>query len=189
MSQLIPCSECQRHVRLTDTACPFCNAASSAPRGNVRAGQPAPSRGLKRAAVFALSASVSVSVSACDTVAPIYGGPPSPLDSVDTSDSADTSDSVSPSPSHPSTDSSDDTGLAQPEYGAPVPPPDDTATDDTATFGDAGTTDAGAAQDGGGVDGGGADGGNDPSSGDAGSLDPDPVPTAVPLYGAPPTLE
>jgi hypothetical protein len=70
MSQLAPCGECGRHVRVEDPTCPFCGAAASAsaPR---RPSAPRFSR--TRAAVFYLGATLA---SGCDGMAPAYGGPP-----------------------------------------------------------------------------------------------------------------
>lgn len=59
MPMLIPCPGCQRHVRMGDAACPFCGVSvrsSTASRTVSR-----PSAGLKRAALFALSATVAAS--------------------------------------------------------------------------------------------------------------------------------
>lgn len=55
MIRLVPCPACQRHVRCTELACPFCSAGTAAaPVANL------PSvRGLRRAALFALGASLS----------------------------------------------------------------------------------------------------------------------------------
>ena len=89
MSQLSPCPTCQRHARLTDAACPFCNAPLAATRGSARPSTVL-SRGAKRAALFALGASVTVTAcggeadegdSTDDNAVPVYGAPFSPTDS------------------------------------------------------------------------------------------------------------
>ena len=81
MSQLTPCPACSRHVRKTETQCPFCGAAVSL------AHVPAPvlpSSRLGRAATFAFGASIAtatalVSCSADDGPGTaVYGGPPVP---------------------------------------------------------------------------------------------------------------
>ena len=55
MSELLPCPECQRHVRKTEASCPFCGEALSLAHL-----PPAvlPTRRLSRAATFAFGASV-----------------------------------------------------------------------------------------------------------------------------------
>jgi hypothetical protein len=60
MSQLTPCSACQRHVRVGSPQCPFCGV-NIVPASGALPRTTAPRAGLKRAAVFALSASVAVS--------------------------------------------------------------------------------------------------------------------------------
>jgi hypothetical protein len=58
MPRLAPCPRCSRHVRLVETSCPFCAAPVT---GTLVARSAAPTRGLKRAALFALSATVAAS--------------------------------------------------------------------------------------------------------------------------------
>jgi hypothetical protein len=81
MSLLTPCPECRRHVRKTETQCPFCGEAVSL------AHVPAPAlprKRLGRAATFAFGASVigATSLVACsdgDDQSPgtaVYGAPP-----------------------------------------------------------------------------------------------------------------
>ena len=79
MSELTPCPECQRHVRKTETRCPFCGEAVSL------AHVPAPvlpHKRLGRAATFAFGASVvgATALIGCDddmgNAAPPYGLPP-----------------------------------------------------------------------------------------------------------------
>jgi hypothetical protein len=78
MSALTPCPECQRHVRRTETQCPFCGEAVSL--GHVP--MPVlPRKRLGRAATFAFGATVAgaTAIAACDdsgNVAPPYGLPP-----------------------------------------------------------------------------------------------------------------
>lgn len=81
MSLLTPCPECRRHVRKTETQCPFCGEAVSL--ANVPA-PVLPRKRLGRAATFAFGASVigATSLVACsgdddDTggVVPVYGAP------------------------------------------------------------------------------------------------------------------
>lgn len=81
MSELTPCPECQRHVRKTETRCPFCGEAVSL----AHLPSPAlPRRRLGRAATFAFGASVvgATAFVGCsdgsDVGAPVavYGAPP-----------------------------------------------------------------------------------------------------------------
>lgn len=60
MPMLIPCPGCQRHVRAGDSACPFCGVSVRSSTAASRA-VPRASAGLKRAALFALSATVAAS--------------------------------------------------------------------------------------------------------------------------------
>ena len=81
MSELTPCPECQRHVRKTETRCPFCGEAVSL------AHLPAPvlpRKRLGRAATFAFGASVlgATALVACSdgsddsgSIVPAYGAP------------------------------------------------------------------------------------------------------------------
>jgi hypothetical protein len=81
MSQLTPCPECQRHVRKTETRCPFCGEAVSLTHVPAPA---LPRKRLGRAATFAFGASVvgATALVACggdddDSGAsvPVYGAP------------------------------------------------------------------------------------------------------------------
>jgi hypothetical protein len=77
MSQLTPCPECQRHVRKSETSCPFCQTALSLSHLPDHA---LPRKRLGRAATFAFGATVAgaTALGACDdsaTVAPPYGLP------------------------------------------------------------------------------------------------------------------
>lgn len=80
MTQLVPCPDCHRHVRKTETRCPFCAATVSL----AHVPEPAlPSRRLGRAATFAFGATLvgATSLASCSDDDPgpgtaIYGGPP-----------------------------------------------------------------------------------------------------------------
>ena len=79
MSDLTPCPECHRHVRKTETRCPFCGEVVSLAHVPARA---LPSKRLSRAATFAFGAGVvgATALVACgddsSTVFPPYGAPP-----------------------------------------------------------------------------------------------------------------
>lgn len=99
MTRLVPCSGCQRHVRLDEAACPFCggsiDTAKARPEGVTGAG-------LSRAAALALGTALAAACSTPggqpnDPGAALYGGPP-------------------PAPAS-----------AKPEPSAKAPNPDDTA--------------------------------------------------------------
>jgi len=78
MNHLVPCPECHRHVRVSETECPFCG------RSLDLAGSPEPvlpRERLSRAATFAFSATLAsaTALAACsgtDAPVPVYGGPP-----------------------------------------------------------------------------------------------------------------
>jgi len=63
MSHLAPCPSCQRHVRASDAACPFCGAATVVPGGGASALSGLRGR-LSRAALFAAGATL-IGMSAC----------------------------------------------------------------------------------------------------------------------------
>ena len=65
---LVPCAGCSRHVRASDTACPFC--ASPVTHSVERT----PSAGRATRVVVALAAALTASAS----LAACYGGPPHP---------------------------------------------------------------------------------------------------------------
>lgn len=80
MSHLVPCPECSRHVRVTETACPFC----SLPLDLADAPSPVlPGQRLSRAATLAFGATLAsaTALAACggDAVisdpVPFYGAP------------------------------------------------------------------------------------------------------------------
>jgi hypothetical protein len=86
MSSLVPCASCARHVRITESVCPFCQRPFSEP---ARASAPLPTdSALTRAAIVFMGATA---LSACgksnvpgptpaptDLAAPAYG--PAPVD-------------------------------------------------------------------------------------------------------------
>lgn len=73
MSDLVPCPECGRHVRVTETVCPFCalslDLSSSVP-------PVLPAQRLSRAATLAYRATIAsaTALAACSSV-PVYGAP------------------------------------------------------------------------------------------------------------------
>lgn len=67
---LTPCVACRRHARSTDPACPFCGGALSP----VRAFAEVDTRGLSRAAVIALAASLGLAACVSEDT-PVYGAP------------------------------------------------------------------------------------------------------------------
>lgn len=142
MSSLRPCPSCARHVRATESSCPFCAATLRVVRPGSRA-LAVSARGLSRAALFALG---SVAAAACsDDVSsvPFYGCPPpecfSPPEEpgntfnrdarapdvdagasdagIDGNDGADASDDADGGDA----DASDPDGSPAPAYGGPPP--------------------------------------------------------------------
>ena len=74
MSELIPCSGCQRHVQANEAACPFCGATLSKVNPcNGRCSGPTAARVAKAALVAAGAAILGVG---CSSVTPPYGGVP-----------------------------------------------------------------------------------------------------------------
>ena len=126
---LAPCPSCARHVRATETACPFC--ARSLPRGLAARVPPAADVRLTRLAAFTFAASVAVGagavVVACSGqtddggerdsggVAPMYGEPPSDAAGGDGSDAARDTGGIAPMYGEPA-----DSGGIGPAYGVPV---------------------------------------------------------------------
>lgn len=106
MTRLAICPECSRHVRATESSCPFCSLALSP--GSLASRTPGATRGLKRAALFALSA---VAATACgeedkgndNTMQPSMTGSMTATSSTTTTTTTTTSEPT-----------------AQPVYGAPV---------------------------------------------------------------------
>jgi hypothetical protein len=188
MSQLVPCPQCARHVRLSGSSCPFCDAALDvvalgeryAPRTTAAA-----VTGVKRAVMFAIGAGMAAACSG-DAV-PVYGAPVSPTNT--TSNDVTGTESSDPALTDESTlgdvttevvttgaVSSSDVGEtftepgAQPPYGAPVLE-ETTDAESTAQL-DAGVADAG-------------DGGTADENTELGHTS---EPRWVPIYGGPPLL-
>ena len=136
MAFLLPCPSCARHVRRTESACPFCRGAlafADAPLPRL------PEVRLGRAATFAFGAAVATSVAACSgSAVPAYGAP-----AIDTGmvDSGGTTDAASSVDAGTTVDAADvdtgsmaaaygispidaglDTGGSSSDYGAPPPP-------------------------------------------------------------------
>ncbi len=92
--ELVRCEGCKRHVFAGDAACPFCKA----PLGR-------DALGLGLAATVALSAGLSLA--GCTAApAPVYGGPPAPVETATAAPTATTPPNIS-----------------VPAYGMPPPPP------------------------------------------------------------------
>lgn len=79
MNHLSACPSCERHVRVSESACPFCRA----PLDDAFRARPAlrrPARRLGRAALFTFATTTAIAggVGACadEMTQDIYGGPP-----------------------------------------------------------------------------------------------------------------
>lgn len=150
---LVPCPSCQRHVRTTEAACPFCSAAL--PRGLAGRAIPSAPMRMSRAAAFVFGASLAVAGCGSDVVtdqnagatsggnggsggtmtgpdddggpAAKYGSPPPPMDAGPDED-AGPDDDGGPGAKYGSPPPMDagpeDDGGNSSDYGAP-PPPDD----------------------------------------------------------------
>lgn len=165
-SALVPCPACDRHVRASEAACPFCNAplpADLAPRPVVL-----PPRRLGRAAALAFGASLTLAACANEVVTGAAQG--------------GTSGSGGSTVSNGTGGGSGSGGdIGVPLYGGPFPydsgspPPPPADGGDAAPPGDGGGDDAGPLDDGGGAPphDGGYEGGIAP-------------PYGIPIYGSPP---
>lgn len=124
MVAFVRCSECRRHVREDETACPFCGFAgslSSAPRGGAVAG-------MGRAALFAFGVAATACGSppvvapygiAPDDAGPVDGGDDAGPPEADASTDAGT-DAGRTSDAGPESDAGIDAGNIVPPYGAPA---------------------------------------------------------------------
>jgi len=78
MANLVSCPECQRHIRQTETVCPFCERDVGARIASV-APRPLPTMRLSRAALYAFAAAATVGTAACSSddgnPTPMYGAP------------------------------------------------------------------------------------------------------------------
>lgn len=119
---LVPCPSCQRHVRATEAACPFC--ASALPSGLEKTAIPSATRRMSRAAAFVFGASIAVTGCGSTTEGGGSGG------GADTSSSSSGGSDAGPDDDggamalygDPAPDGGpDDDGGAQAEYGAPAP--------------------------------------------------------------------
>jgi hypothetical protein len=79
MTQLEACPHCDRHVKISESACPFCARSLVDAFANL-APRLAPRARLGRAATFAFGVSIAVTQGACTEHG--KGGPPSPDASV-----------------------------------------------------------------------------------------------------------
>ena len=194
MNQLAPCPHCKRHVRVTESTCPFCDASV----GTALAARARPSvstRGLSRASILALGASMAAALGtgllegcadepdpdgddmdkpAADggvppgTNVPVYGAPVQPDAGSNNPPQRQDGGMVVIYGAPVQTDA----GRVQPVYGAPIQPLD-------ASQNDAGASDAGL-----------SDAGKDAAASsdagkDAGRVEIDDGGRVAPVYGAP----
>ena len=171
MSHLAPCPHCNRHVRVSESACPFCAASLAGRRV-----QPRPqvaTRGLSRASILALGASMAAVAGGAlldgcadepepeddgSSSVPLYGAPVQP-DAGNVVPDAGSGVAIYGAPIQP-----DGGSQVAPMYGSPIQPSPDAGQND------AGPTDAG--KEAGSV------------WGDAGRVGP-VYGAPVPIYGAP----
>lgn len=122
MARLLPCTSCARHVRASETSCPFC-AASLVAQATAATSSP-PGRRLSRAALFALGASAAAVAACSGSVTALYGAPPSDGGALDGSRDASGDDDGQAIPAYgiAPMDAGNDGPIPVPLYGAP---PDD----------------------------------------------------------------
>ena len=121
-ARLLPCPSCTRHVRASETACPFCAAALVARVTSTPARSP--NKRLSRAALFALGASAAAVAACSGSVTP--GAPAGDGGALDGSArDAVADDDVQAVPAYgiAPMDAGNDGPVPAPLYGAP--PPDD----------------------------------------------------------------
>ncbi|MFO0686185.1 MAG: hypothetical protein U0234_29250 [Sandaracinus sp.] len=126
---LAPCPSCARHVRRTETSCPFCAASITLP--------PAPTRRmperLGRAALVTFgAAALATSASACGNAVPAYGAPAPDTGTAQADAATPAADAaIENDAGEPMTlyggpifdDAGDfDAGTSNADYGAPPPP-------------------------------------------------------------------
>jgi hypothetical protein len=138
MAFLLPCPTCARHVRRTESVCPFCRSAvafGEAPLPRL------PEVRLGRAATFAFGAAIATSVAACSTGSPVpaYGAPAPDTGSVDAASGTDGGSAVDAAMAVDAAadvdtgsmaaaygispiDAGMDVGGSSSDYGAPPPP-------------------------------------------------------------------
>ncbi len=116
---LIPCPACSRHVRATETACPFCaTSLVSASLLSTAVSPPIIGERLGRAALFAFGAAMATNAIGCGTaVAPEDAAQVAPADG-GTDAPANPDSGFFPPYGTPPVDGGHDSGLAA-AYGAP----------------------------------------------------------------------
>ena len=131
MTQLAPCPHCKRHLRITESVCPFCES-SVAGKLTPKQSRPLHTRGLSRAGILALGASLAAAgaLEGCvdelepepkddGRVVPVYGAP------VQTDDGGPIAVPLYGAPIQPDAGKPDagqaDAGRLVPVYGAPIP--------------------------------------------------------------------
>lgn len=128
MNALVPCCACHRHVRASETTCPFCRAARTL---DASATTSDPGARLGRAAIFAFRASAALALSAVSACSgggggTIYGGPPvtsAPPTSIIMQPYGAPPNPIPPEPPPTSTIPLDDRGASdRAMYGGPIMP-------------------------------------------------------------------
>lgn len=149
MSQLLPCPSCGRHVRRTETACPFCASVTAfAPAPSSRT----PTERLGRAAIMAFGAAAATTVAACSgSPVPAYGAPAPDAGELDGGPiEADDGGGVDAAYGGPPFDAGADSGLVA-AYGGPPDAGTDSGGGAVPAYGAPGLVDAGSDSGGGAV--------------------------------------
>ena len=125
MSNLLPCPSCRRHVRGSDSKCPFCGEVIMRALGAIASTEPR--QRTSRGGIFLFGAvSSALAVAGCGSSTT----EPAPVVTTDSSADGKTDGTTSDSPGGDAID----TGGIGPAYGAPI----DSGTADSGTSSDAG---------------------------------------------------
>lgn len=126
---LVPCPSCNRHVRATEAACPFC--ASALPHDLEERAVPGTTRRLSRAAAFVFGASLAISACSSEVSQGETAGSTSGGDSGggNTPDDDGGAQALYGDPA-PQDAGPDDDGGGMAKYGGPPPPQDGGPDDD-----------------------------------------------------------
>src|SRR5690349_9880703 len=71
---LVACPGCSRHIRISETSCPFCGASVADAMANALP-RAIPAAGMSRAAMMAFAASLGAAACSSEMVVPVYGAP------------------------------------------------------------------------------------------------------------------
>lgn len=124
MKTLVPCAGCGRHVRTSDSACPFCGQTIDRDAANRAVPRSGGAR-LGRAALFAFGATIAATAAACGTTPsnPDASGNDAQVQDTGVAPDAGSMALYGAPPADTGVDTDADDGSPGARYGA-VPPPD-----------------------------------------------------------------